>query len=97
MVTGLIVFHLLYARNKLQKLFPSRDLQLYTGIVTIIIESALPLTIFGIIYAVMGTVGIPSTTAAIERFLIAYYTICTLFFSFCSSQQEIGIVEEKKV
>ncbi|KAJ2936629.1 hypothetical protein H1R20_g454, partial [Candolleomyces eurysporus] len=85
MVTGLIVFHLSYARKKLQKLFPSRDLQLYTGIVAILIESALPLTIFGIIYAIMTTVGIPKTTEPISQFLIAYYAISTLFFSFCVS------------
>ncbi|RXW23260.1 hypothetical protein EST38_g2595 [Candolleomyces aberdarensis] len=85
MVTGLIALHLLYARKKLQKLFPSRDLQLYTGIVAILIESALPLTIFGIVYAIMSTVGLPKSTEPISQFLIAYYSICTLFFSFCVS------------
>lgn len=85
MVTGLIAFHLLRVRHHLRKVFPTQNMELYTGIVAILIESALPLSVFGIIYAVMGTVGLPNATAPGGRFMIAYYVVCTFFFSFCVS------------
>ncbi|RXW15615.1 hypothetical protein EST38_g10233 [Candolleomyces aberdarensis] len=54
-VTSLIVFHLLRARQTLSKLLPSKDMRLCTGVVAILIESALPLSIFGIIAAALVT------------------------------------------
>ncbi|RXW13158.1 hypothetical protein EST38_g12693, partial [Candolleomyces aberdarensis] len=51
MVTSMISFHLIRARRSLSKVLPSRDLKLYTGVVALLLESALPLSIFGVIYA----------------------------------------------
>ena len=51
LLTFLISFHLIRSRRTLAQLLPSQDLRLYTGVVAILIESALPLTFFGILYA----------------------------------------------
>lgn len=61
--------------------FSSKDLQLYTGVVAILIESALPLSVFGIITAAMGLSGVPESNP--EHFLVAWYTFNALFFAFC--------------
>ncbi|KAJ2918874.1 hypothetical protein MD484_g1510, partial [Candolleomyces efflorescens] len=45
MVTSLISFYLIVARRELSKVLPGKDLNLYTGVVAILIESALPLTL----------------------------------------------------
>ncbi|RXW13101.1 hypothetical protein EST38_g12750 [Candolleomyces aberdarensis] len=50
MVTSMISFHLIRARRGLSKVLPSRDLKLYTGVVALLLESALPLAIFGIMH-----------------------------------------------
>ncbi|RXW17209.1 hypothetical protein EST38_g8638, partial [Candolleomyces aberdarensis] len=47
-VTSIISFYLIRARRGLSQVLPSRSLRLYTGVVALLIESALPLTIFGI-------------------------------------------------
>ena len=85
MVTGLISFHLVRARRGLSKLLPAKNMQSYTGVMAILIESAVPPTIFGIIVAVLGRVGVPSTTVAAGRYLVAWYTFNALFFAFCVS------------
>ncbi|KAJ2928169.1 hypothetical protein H1R20_g8915, partial [Candolleomyces eurysporus] len=81
MVTGLISFHLLKARRNISKLLPSNDMHVYTGVVAILIESALPLSVFGVIFAAF-------TRAALNPrgpgFIVAYYTFGCLFYSFCS-------------
>ncbi|KAJ2923940.1 hypothetical protein H1R20_g13145, partial [Candolleomyces eurysporus] len=65
-VTSMISVHLIRARRGLSKVLPSRDLKLYTGVVALLLESALPLAIFGIMYATVmlcspgGTKGIIS-------------------------------------
>ena len=52
-VTTLITIRLLHARRTLVKRLPSADVQVYTGVIAILIDSAAPLTIFGIILAVV--------------------------------------------
>jgi hypothetical protein len=79
-VTSLITFRLLLARRSLAKVLPSADMQVYTGVVAILIESAAPLTIFGIItaglkYSNQTSSGISVGTAVSEA----------LFYSFCVS------------
>ncbi|KAJ2912979.1 hypothetical protein MD484_g7440, partial [Candolleomyces efflorescens] len=81
LVTALISFYLLRARSTLSMVFSSKDLQLYTGVVAILIESALPLSVFGIITAAMGLSGVPKSNP--EHFLVAWYTFNALFFAFC--------------
>ncbi|KAJ2917981.1 hypothetical protein MD484_g2449, partial [Candolleomyces efflorescens] len=52
-VTSLITFHLLRARRNLGKVLPSADMRVYTGVIAILVESAAPLTILGIIAAIL--------------------------------------------
>ncbi|KAJ2915383.1 hypothetical protein MD484_g5022, partial [Candolleomyces efflorescens] len=84
MVTTLIAFHLLRTRQSLAKLLPTQDSRLYTGPMAILIESALPLTVFGLAYAPFLVVAIPESNGAFALFLVAYNTLNTLFYMFCA-------------
>ncbi|RXW23251.1 hypothetical protein EST38_g2605 [Candolleomyces aberdarensis] len=84
LATGLISFYLLRARYRLSYIFPSKELQLYTGVVAILIESALPLSVFGIIYGAMALTGHSVPKAHREKFLVAWYTVSALFYTFCA-------------
>ncbi|KAJ2913705.1 hypothetical protein MD484_g6709, partial [Candolleomyces efflorescens] len=48
LLTGLIAFRLIQERRTLSGLLPSADTGPYTAVITLLIESALPLSIFGI-------------------------------------------------
>jgi hypothetical protein len=86
MVTTLISGYLIRARRNLSQLLPSRDMSLYTGVVAILIESALPLSVFGVIYAGIGVVpDLPGPTSAASSFTVAYYTFGSLFYCFSVS------------
>ncbi|KAJ2924158.1 hypothetical protein H1R20_g12937, partial [Candolleomyces eurysporus] len=78
-VTSLITFHLLRARRTLSKLLPSKDMRLYTGIVAILIESALPVTIFGIIQAALA-----HTSNRSEVEVVCLSVFDGLFSAFCA-------------
>ncbi|KAJ2921030.1 hypothetical protein H1R20_g16063, partial [Candolleomyces eurysporus] len=82
-ITTLISVRLLRARRTLSKLLPSTDMHLYTGIVAILIESALPLTLFGILAAVMQQLG-DSAVGASVGFLVCEPLFSGLFYSFCA-------------
>lgn len=51
LVTGLISYQLLASRKALARVLPSKDLKLYTGVVAMLIESVLPLSMVGLVYA----------------------------------------------
>jgi hypothetical protein len=51
----------------------------------ILIESALPLTVFGLAYAPFLVVPLPQSNGAFASFLVAYNTLNTLFYMFCVS------------
>jgi Ca2+/Na+ antiporter len=55
MVTGSILFFLISERLRLSRVFTSKQLGLYTVVVSMLIESALPLAVFGIMYAAAGS------------------------------------------
>ncbi|RXW17397.1 hypothetical protein EST38_g8450 [Candolleomyces aberdarensis] len=82
-ITGLISFRLLRARRSLSKLLPSADMHLYTGVVAILIESALPLSLFGILAAVMQQLG-NSAVGTSVGFLVCDPLFAGLFYSFCT-------------
>lgn len=84
-VTSIITYRLLHARRRLSKVCPSQDMQHYTGVVAILIESAAPLTIFGIPTAILDTVGRRGATNHREKYIIAYMTLSSLFVAFCVS------------
>jgi hypothetical protein len=82
LITALISFYLLNERRKLSHLLPSRELQIYSGVVAILVESALPLTAFGIVYAAVVVVdpsqGPGGDTKANERYA-ANFTLLDIF------------------
>ncbi|KAJ8076158.1 hypothetical protein PM082_022143 [Marasmius tenuissimus] len=53
-LTGLISVKLLWARRRMNRLLQSRELtDVYTGVVAILVESALPFSVLGIVFAVL--------------------------------------------
>jgi uncharacterized membrane protein len=83
-VTLFITFRLLRARRTLEKLLPTADVRLYTGVIAIMIESAAPLTVFGIIAAILQQVNV-SLPRKSAGFYIALYIFYGLFYAFCVS------------
>jgi hypothetical protein len=84
-VTCIIAFRVLRARRTLSKLIPMKDVRLYTGLVAILIESALPPSIFGIITAGLLLARQNSTAQPTEGLMISYNTFIGLFYIFCVS------------
>jgi hypothetical protein len=82
-VTSLITFCLLRARRALAKVLPSADMRVYTGVIAILVESAAPLTIFGIVSAILQQIRAKSNRSP------GFYVFATLFeglfYSFCVS------------
>ncbi|RXW16363.1 hypothetical protein EST38_g9491 [Candolleomyces aberdarensis] len=83
-VTGMISVHLIRARRSLSKVLPSSQLTLYTGVVAILVESALPLSVFGLVYAVIILYTPKETTVGLETFYSLANVFSLLFYSFAS-------------
>ncbi|RXW20662.1 hypothetical protein EST38_g5174 [Candolleomyces aberdarensis] len=82
--TTLITIRLLRARRTLAKLLPSADVRVYTGVIAILIESAAPLTIFGIILSAISLGRVSGAIANNSGGII----VCSILFeglfnSFC--------------
>ncbi|KAJ2912617.1 hypothetical protein MD484_g7797, partial [Candolleomyces efflorescens] len=82
LLTSFITFRLVRARRFLKKVLPSSvDMRGYTVVIAILIESAAPLTIFGVIAAIMQR-------ARPRLFTVGFYVCDTLFqglfYSFCT-------------
>jgi hypothetical protein len=84
LVTSFITFRLLRARQTVEKLLPTSDARLYTGAIAILIESAAPLTVFGIIVAILQEIVGPRGNHS-PGFYISVYLFQALFYSFCVS------------
>jgi hypothetical protein len=87
-VTSLITFRLLRARRALAMVLPSVDMRVYTGVIAILVESAAPLTVSGIVAAIMQQLYPRSNKSP------GYYVCEALseffFYSFCvSSNSEL--------
>jgi hypothetical protein len=82
-VTSLITFHLLCARRALAKVLPLADMQVYTGVIAILVESAAPLTIFGVIAAILQRLAAQFNGS--PGFYILDGLFEGLFYSFCVS------------
>ncbi|KAJ2923941.1 hypothetical protein H1R20_g13148, partial [Candolleomyces eurysporus] len=85
MVTSMILFYLIRARRGLSKVLPSRDLKLYTGVVALLLESALPLAIFGIMYATVIMCTPKETNSANAAYISFSYVMSFLFYAFTVS------------
>ena len=83
-VTSLITFRLYRARRTLSKLLPSMDGRLYTGVIAILIESAAPLAILGIIAAILQQLG-GSISHKSPAFMTCEYLFECFFYAFTVS------------
>ena len=84
-VTTLIVTRILRARNSVADVSRRKDIQRYTGVASILIESALPLSVSGVVAGGV-TVGLINTTQEPTTGLVSsYYIFVCLFFAFCVS------------
>ncbi|KAJ2912928.1 hypothetical protein MD484_g7480, partial [Candolleomyces efflorescens] len=81
-VTGIIIFFLVRARRGLAKDLPSSALKRYTGVVALLVESALPVTLFGMIFAVVVLYSPKETTSAYAANAMLSYVFGFLFSAF---------------
>jgi hypothetical protein len=88
-VTSFITFRLLRARRTLGEVLPSADMRVYTGVIAILVESAAPLAVFGIIAAITQQLGNSSRSTGPALF-VCYYLFQGLFYSFCVSSKNQG-------
>jgi hypothetical protein len=87
-VTSLITFRLLRARCALATVLPSVDMRVYTGVIAILVESAAPLTVFGIVAAIMQQL-YPRSNKSPGYYVFEALSEC-FFYSFCvSSNNEL--------
>ncbi|TFK20535.1 hypothetical protein FA15DRAFT_646893 [Coprinopsis marcescibilis] len=86
-LTSLISFRLIKARKQLSKVLPSNGLRVYHEVTTTLIESALPLAVFGVAYVAtiipFGSMSASDTgTEVIVRVIPAQGTFGLLYFAF---------------
>ncbi|KAJ2915209.1 hypothetical protein MD484_g5191, partial [Candolleomyces efflorescens] len=81
-VTCCITFRLLVARRTVAQVMPSADARFYTGVITILIESAAPLTIFGIIVGILQQIRHAEFLRS-PGWIVCRYLFECLFYSFC--------------
>ena len=62
-VTLMISLRLLYARYRMSKYAPKEDIEIYTGVVSILVESAFPLALSGLVAAIFYGKGHPAAFA----------------------------------
>ncbi|KAJ2928695.1 hypothetical protein H1R20_g8366, partial [Candolleomyces eurysporus] len=87
MVTSLISFRLIQMRRSLTRLMPTRSLSEYnySGVLSILTDSALPLTVFGLGYAISLVVDAGLTNESTKRWQIVNIVFATLYYSFTVS------------
>ena len=91
MVTFLISLRLLVTSRSISKMLgPSQRMAVgrtpYAGVVAILIEAALPLTVFGLGYAISLVVDAGITTESVSRFQIVNGVFAALYFTFVVSR-----------
>lgn len=83
----MIAFSLIRARRRFSEALSSSHLQLYTGRVAILIESALPLSLFGIFDAVIMFLPIQKTNIARAVHIQLVNIVPSLFYAFAVSSR----------
>jgi hypothetical protein len=78
MVTILIIIPILRARNGMKNILPDDTVKIYTGVSAVLVESALPVTILGIIYAILY--GTNNEVAPAFTFIWGTFCVMNLFF-----------------
>lgn len=82
LITILIATRLLRARRKLTALFPdSKGAAQYTGVIAILIESAIPISVFGLGFAIILGVTHNGDPDLLQK-EVANYVFSSLYFSF---------------
>lgn len=59
LVTSLIVSRILFVRWQMREIMEASAVKMYMGVVAVLVESALPLAIIGVIFAVLLGKGVP--------------------------------------
>jgi len=75
-VTVLVVYQIVQVRKQLRGIIPADALSMYTGLSAIIVESALPFSIVGIVYAV--TFGKHMAVGPLFLFVWAVFAVSTI-------------------
>lgn len=75
-VTGLICGRIIYFGRYMQKHYDA-DTQVYTGAVAIVVESALPFTLFSFAYLITFAIG---TDVAFAFSFYAMFSVCSMFY-----------------
>jgi hypothetical protein len=86
----MISIYLIRARRSLSGVLPSRDLQLYTGVVAILVETALPLSLFGLLFAATLIYTPKQTMHGLEVRLALTNIFSLFFYSFVVSLQWVS-------
>jgi hypothetical protein len=91
MVTFLISLRLLVTSHSISKMLgPSQRMAVgrtpYAGVVAILIEAALPLTVFGLGYAISLVVDVGITTESVSRWQTVNGAFAALYFTFVVSK-----------
>ncbi|TFK18879.1 hypothetical protein FA15DRAFT_709469 [Coprinopsis marcescibilis] len=83
-ITSLICFRLLRARRTIARLLPSQHMTVYSRVVVVLVEAAVPLTVFGIGYAVVLLVsaGDAAQLSDFKGKTIAGHFFATFYFLF---------------
>ncbi|EAU92073.1 hypothetical protein CC1G_09594 [Coprinopsis cinerea okayama7 len=90
-LTSLLSIRLLRAQRDLSKVLPNRDMKLYTRVVAILIESAVPLTVFSLVSAVLDAVNVLGTAAQAVDLLGASIVFNSLYTSFAALSPQMII------
>ncbi|KAJ2915205.1 hypothetical protein MD484_g5199, partial [Candolleomyces efflorescens] len=95
-VTSLITFRLVRARRALVKILPAADVHVYTGVIAILVESAAPLAIFGIIAAIFqelsGSAGLFYSFSGLSPHMIIFRVTTGRSFTDFPSPGKNGIL-----
>jgi hypothetical protein len=89
-VTVMISIYLIHTRRSLSGVLPSRNLQLYTGIVAILVEAALPLSVFGLLLAATLLYPEKQSMHGVEVRKVLASIFSMLFYSFVVSPQWVS-------
>ncbi|KAH6906852.1 hypothetical protein BKA70DRAFT_399566 [Coprinopsis sp. MPI-PUGE-AT-0042] len=93
-VTALILFRLFNTRQSLAQILPGTELsQMYSDTSAVLIESAAPLAVFGLCAAAMVITRIHAEAPIPiqARFVIADYTLSSVYYSFCALSPQLII------
>ncbi|TFK18874.1 hypothetical protein FA15DRAFT_760394 [Coprinopsis marcescibilis] len=91
MITSLLSFRLLRARNSMLGVLPSKHIQIYSRLIIILVEAALPVAVFGIGYAITLVIPLGETTAQISNWQISNMFFSTLYFLFATLSPQMII------